>query len=144
VNRVCCEPISPGSHHATASLRTGTVGPQVLALARRGRRKPGWTFLKRIFRGRSVPEWIVPGSILVLLPKCPACIVAYVAIAGGFGISISTAAHLRMALVILCGAALVYSAANRSYGARVLGLAAHELWKTSRNLVKSLMRPVLD
>jgi hypothetical protein len=44
---------------------------------------------------------------LALVPKCPMCIAAWLAIGGGFGISVSTAAHLRTAVVWLCWSALV-------------------------------------
>jgi hypothetical protein len=97
VNRICCEPISTGSQRATRGVRIVAGGPHPAAFVRHCCKSVGW---------------IIPGSILVLLPKCPACIVAYLAIAGGIGISITAAAYLRMALVILCGTLLVYLAAN--------------------------------
>ena len=67
----------------------------------------------KLRRGGEISGWIVPSVTLALLPKCPACVVAYVALATGLGISISTAAHLRTLLVLLCAAALIFVAAKR-------------------------------
>jgi hypothetical protein len=53
---------------------------------------------------------VVPSALLALMPKCPACLAAYVAIGTGIGISVSTATYLRLLLVILCVLSLSYLA----------------------------------
>ena len=65
-------------------------------------------------RGAKVAGWVVPGATLVLLPKCPACVAAYVAVATGVGVSFSTAAHIRTSLVVASVALLVFVAARRA------------------------------
>ncbi|MEO8573094.1 MAG: hypothetical protein ABI481_03925 [Pyrinomonadaceae bacterium] len=50
---------------------------------------------------------MTPGLIFALVPKCPLCIAAYVAIGTGIGISVSTATYIRLGLLIFCAASLL-------------------------------------
>jgi len=64
-------------------------------------------------RGAEIAGWILPGATLALLPKCPACLAGYVALATGLGISFSAAAWLRVALVAVSVAVLTIVAIRR-------------------------------
>lgn len=61
-------------------------------------------------RCRDIAGWAFPGAMLALLPKCPACLAAYVAVSTGLGLSLSTATHLRRSLLVMCISSLLYVA----------------------------------
>jgi hypothetical protein len=44
----------------------------------------------------------IPGAVLVLLPKCPACLAAWIAVATGVSIPVAAAAQLKTAVAGLC------------------------------------------
>jgi hypothetical protein len=67
--------------------RTGQDAPQ----------KKSW-----LRRAREAAGWIVPGAVLALMPKCPLCLAAYVALGTGFTMSCSSAHILMRVLTVLC------------------------------------------
>ena len=100
--------------NAHSCCQTGTRGGD-------NARRPasGWR------RGGKIAGWIVPGATLALLPKCPACVAAYVALATGLGLSLPTATHLRTTIVVLCVASLVFIAAGRLRRFMARGASPH-------------------
>lgn len=57
-------------------------------------------------RLRAAAGWAAPAVTLLLIPKCPACLAAYVALWTGLGLSFHTAAYIRTGLLVLCVASL--------------------------------------
>jgi hypothetical protein len=68
------------------------------------------TLVRRV---REICAWILPSAILVLAPKCPACLAAYVTLWTGLGLSLSTATWLRWVLLLLCVASLLFLIVKR-------------------------------
>ncbi|GMV91069.1 MAG: hypothetical protein KJ060_21395 [Candidatus Hydrogenedentes bacterium] len=60
--------------------------------------------------------WAVPGALLVLMPKCPACVAGYIALATGVGISFTAAAYLRTGLLVASVGLLILLAARQVHG----------------------------
>src|SRR6266487_1117431 len=73
-------------------------------------------FRARTFARRCVDVfgWIIPGAILALLPKCPMCLAAYIALWSGIGLSFSAATHLRVSLLLLSVGLILFMAATNT------------------------------
>jgi len=67
----------------------------------------------RLGRSGEVAGWVLPSITLALLPKCPVCVAAYIALFSGVGISVATATYLRTSLLILCVTVLACLALKR-------------------------------
>jgi hypothetical protein len=50
-------------------------------------------------KSRRLAGWLLPGGLLVLMPKCPMCLAGYVAIFTGAGLSVAVAQGLRVAVM---------------------------------------------
>jgi hypothetical protein len=55
-------------------------------------------------------QWLFPTALLVLMPKCPLCVAAYVALFTGVGISVSTARWIQIVMLMICLTSLAYLA----------------------------------
>ena len=74
-------------------------------------RRVGYSSIVR--RAVDLVAWIVPGAILALIPKCPICLAAYIALWTGLGLSVAAAANLRVLLIIVCVISLIFLAARQ-------------------------------
>ena len=60
---------------------------------------------------RSV-QWVFPAALLVVVPKCPLCVAAYIALFTGVGVSVSTARWIQILMVVCCVGSLAYVGAR--------------------------------
>ena len=61
----------------------------------------------RVWRSLTLTRWSLPAVVLVLLPKCPACLAAYIAIGTGVSFSVATSSYLLVVLLGLAIAAII-------------------------------------
>jgi hypothetical protein len=52
--------------------------------------------------------WLIPRALLVVMPKWPTCMAAYIVVATGLGISLPAATKVRLMLITLCIASLLW------------------------------------
>ena len=83
----------------------------------------------------SLARAILPTGGLMLLPKCPACLAAYVAIVSGVGISATAARYLQDLLLTMCIASVTYFATKAASG-----LVQVNFWK--RRCANAIAHPV--
>jgi hypothetical protein len=69
------------------------------------------SILKRTIR---IGSQTIPAAILILMPKCPMCLVTYAALTGAT-ISMTTAGYLRLGILATCIAALSYALVFNSH-----------------------------
>ena len=55
-------------------------------------------------------QWLFPAILLVLIPKCPLCMVTCVALFTGIGVSVSTARLIQVLMPAFCLTSLAYLA----------------------------------
>ncbi len=53
-------------------------------------------------RSLAVLRWAAPALVLALMPKCPACLAAYLAIGTGMSVSLTVASSVGAMLTIAC------------------------------------------
>ena len=80
-----------------------------------------------VIRCVNIAGWLLPSTVLALMPKCPLCMAAYVAIASGICISVSAASYLRTGLIVLCIASLLFLAARQIHRFIILALTSSKL-----------------
>lgn len=99
--------------------RVGATAPGVPAAEQAPPPAPGQAAPKPLAPGQAAPKprrfrrgarrvtAVLPGILLVLMPKCPICLAAYIALITGVSIPITAATWLRWSLIVLCIVALV-------------------------------------
>jgi hypothetical protein len=70
-----------------------------------GRRSNG--LLRRAWE---MTQWLCPTVAMIMIPKCPMCVAADIAIFSGLGVSVKTARWIQILMLCLCGISIVYLA----------------------------------
>jgi hypothetical protein len=70
--------------------------------------RPGCSCQSRSRKVGQAVGWIVPGIVLAVMPKCPLCLAAYIALFTGIGISLAVAKFAWWLVVIICVGILAY------------------------------------
>jgi hypothetical protein len=89
--------------HRCCVANSAGSGEAGMRIPREDPRPPSFTQRTIRFAGKMTPL-----ALLAILPKCPLCLVAYVALATGIGISLTAATYLRFLLIVACVSALTY------------------------------------
>jgi hypothetical protein len=92
------------------------LDPGPAPLSDRGSPKTG--LFRRAWRG---VQCLFPAALLVLIPKCPLCIAADLALFAGVGVSVTTARWIQVLMVAACLASVLWLAfrhRRRRAGAR--------------------------
>ncbi len=83
-------------------------------------------------RGWEIAAGAASLGVWALMPKCPMCVAAYVALWTGLGLSLAAAAYLRWSLLLVSAAVLVYLIMKRRLPASAGGIIRRVLAKSSR------------
>lgn len=70
-------------------------------------------------RGFALAKCSLPTLVLALLPKCPACFAAYLALGTGLSVSVAEASFLKTLLIGICVASLVRIFASAFHSAQM-------------------------
>jgi hypothetical protein len=84
-----------------------------LHISRDARQQSTW-----LRRAREVAGWLIPGALLALIPKCPICLAAYVALCSGLTLSCSSPHILMRTLTALCIGTLALCVVRRVVNCR--------------------------
>ena len=76
-----------------------------------GSSKPPTGLLRRAWK---TTQWLFPTALLVLIPKCPMCVAAYVMLFTGIGITVSTAHWIQILMWSFCVISFVYLAVRHN------------------------------
>lgn len=91
----CCQSTASGTHSFSSKAADGKAHPS--------------SGKQRRF---ALVKFSLPALILALLPKCPACFAAYIALGTGISVSVAAASFLKTLLIAICVGMLVWLLAS--------------------------------